>query len=162
MNLKRYTLAAISFFFVLLFSYTATSKLLDLQAFAGQLYASLLLQPVSRGLVVAIPAAELITVILLLVPAWQRRGLSMSACLMMLFTLYIAGMLIFFDQLPCSCGGVLQRMTWEEHLVFNIFCTILAMTGLILWISVHNQSTPHTFTKSPKRLIAIEQDKPKT
>ncbi|MCZ8215325.1 MAG: hypothetical protein O9262_03755, partial [Cyclobacteriaceae bacterium] len=80
-----------------------------------------------------IPAAELYTVILLLNSGWRKAGLLMSVVLMTLFTLYIVIMLMFFERIPCSCGGVLQRMNWHEHLIFNIVFTLISITGYYLW-----------------------------
>jgi hypothetical protein len=48
------------------------------------------------------------------------------------FTLYIGYMVSFAEKLPCSCGGVISKMTWNQHLVFNIFFTLLSLLGVIL------------------------------
>jgi len=32
---------------------------------------------------------------------------------------------------PCSCGGILSDMNWNQHLIFNIVFTMIALTGLI-------------------------------
>lgn len=146
---NQIVVAIISLLLVLLFSYAAISKMLEFHKFMGQLKSSPLLQPVSGVLTWFIPSAELYAVILLLIPSWRRSGLLMSAVLMTVFTLYISVMLVFFDKLPCSCGGVFERMSWNQHLVFNIVFTLLAAAGLFL-------------QEPEKDLIAIEQDKPKT
>jgi hypothetical protein len=122
----------ISFLLVLLFSYAAISKMLEFHKFAGQLKSSPLLQPVSGILIWLIPTAELYAVILLLVPSWRRSGLLMATIVMTAFTLYISIMLLFFDKLPCSCGGVFERMSWGQHLAFNVAFTLLAFAGLVL------------------------------
>jgi uncharacterized membrane protein YphA (DoxX/SURF4 family) len=134
-RMKRKTTIAvtiISFLLVLLFSYAAISKMLEFHKFAGQLRSSPLLQPISGILTWLIPASELYAVILLLVPYWRRSGLLMAAIIMTAFTLYISVMLLFFDKLPCSCGGVFERMSWSQHLIFNIAFTVLAFAGLLL------------------------------
>lgn len=122
----------ISFLLVLLFSYAAISKILEFHKFAGQLKSSPLLHPVSGILVWLIPTTELYAVILLLVPSWRRSGLLMATIVMTAFTLYISIMLLFFEKLPCSCGGVFERMSWGQHLAFNIVFTLLAFAGLVL------------------------------
>lgn len=122
----------ISFLLVLLFSYAAISKMLEFHKFTGQLKSSPLLQPMSGILTWLIPSAELYAVILLLVPSWRRSGLLMAGVMMSAFTLYISVMLLFFDKLPCSCGGVFERMSWGQHLVFNVAFTVMAFAGLIL------------------------------
>lgn len=122
----------ISFLLVLLFSYAAISKMLEFHKFAVQLRSSPLLQPISGILTWLIPSSELYAVILLLIPSWRRSGLLLAAIIMTAFTLYISVMLLFFDTLPCSCGGVFERMSWGQHLIFNIAFTLLAFTGLLL------------------------------
>jgi uncharacterized membrane protein YphA (DoxX/SURF4 family) len=132
--IRKTTIAVtiISFLLVLLFSYAGISKMLEFHKFTGQLESSPLIQPVSGMLTWLIPSSELYAVILLLVPAWRRSGLLTAAILMTAFTLYISVMLLFFDKLPCSCGGVFERMSWNQHLAFNIVFTLLAFVGLVL------------------------------
>lgn len=149
MQRNQFISIAINILLILLFSYAATSKLIEFHKFTGQLSSSPLLKPYATVLTWLIPGVEFATVILLLVPAWRMHGLVMSVLLMGVFTLYISIMLVFFEKLPCSCGGVFERMTWEQHLVFNGVFTVLALVAY----KVH---------KKQKDLIAIEQDKPKT
>ncbi|MEJ0031509.1 MAG: MauE/DoxX family redox-associated membrane protein [Bacteroidota bacterium] len=44
---------------------------------------------------------------------------------MVMFTAYIVVITRFSEYTPCSCGGVLEKMSWDQHLVFNIgFCGV--------------------------------------
>ncbi len=65
-------------------------------------------------------------------PRLCLAGLYAAFSLMTMFTAYIVAILRFSDYVPCSCGGVLQNMTWNQHLVFNIAFVLLALTGIIL------------------------------
>jgi putative oxidoreductase len=38
----------------------------------------------------------------------------------------------FFPYIPCSCGGVIRKLTWPQHLVLNLFYVALSVLGLIL------------------------------
>jgi hypothetical protein len=49
-----------------------------------------------------------------------------------MFTGYIIAITRFSDNVPCSCGGVLQTMSWNQHMVFNIVFILLALTGVFL------------------------------
>ncbi|HEY0610824.1 MAG TPA: MauE/DoxX family redox-associated membrane protein, partial [Chitinophaga sp.] len=80
----------------------------------------------------ALPLAEFAVAISLFIPAWRLWALYASFALMLLFTGYIAAILSFSEELPCSCGGVLEEMSWQQHLVFNITFTLLAIAGAIL------------------------------
>jgi putative oxidoreductase len=116
---------------ILLFTYAAVSKLVSVSLFRAQLH----LQPFSHGfadlLVFAIPAIELIAVALLLADRTRDLGLLISVVLLAAFTIYIAYILILYTgKLPCSCGGILSRMSWGAHLVFNCLFLAAGMTAL--------------------------------
>jgi putative oxidoreductase len=118
---------------VLLFTYAALSKLADFPAFRGQLYNQAFPHGVADVLAYLLPATELSAVGLLLFPRTFFAGLQLSLSLMLLFTGYIALVLLhFWNRIPCSCGGVLSHMGWETHLVFNIIFTGIAFTGILM------------------------------
>lgn len=118
--------------FIFLFTYTALSKILDHSSFKAALEQSPVLSYTAAILAWVIPAAELIVSGLLFFPATRKKGLLGSLLLMSGFTLYIGAMLLFSNNLPCSCGGVLQQLTWQQHLLFNIFFTVWAAAALKL------------------------------
>lgn len=130
--------------FIFLFLYTSINKLSGHQTFESVLRHSPLLQNISPLLSWLIPLAEIVIALLLIVPAYRQAGLFFSLILMSVFTLYIGYMIIFTPRLPCSCGGVLQQLSWREHLVFNIVFTALAVTG-------------YTIEKKNKLVIAINR-----
>jgi len=57
---------------------------------------------------------------LLLSPKFLRPGLIASLSLLCLFTIYLIYMVSVDRHLPCSCGGVLSKMTWKQHIFFNL------------------------------------------
>ena len=134
----------IAAFFILLFVYTAINKFMTRVQFAAVLNHSPLLQNFNTILSWSVPVTELVIAFLLFVPAYRRAGLLCSLVLMGLFTGYIAYMLAFASKLPCSCGGVLQHLSWREHLWFNIGCTVLAGIG-------------YYFQQTNQRFIAINR-----
>lgn len=133
MNLKHHTTTtAIAVLLTALFSYAALSKMIMYDEFAGQLERTILTGQLSSLFSWIIPTIELFTVILLIVPDWRRTGLLLSSALMLIFSVYIATMLLFAERLPCSCGGVFEKMSWTQHLVFNIIFFMLALVGYLL------------------------------
>jgi hypothetical protein len=118
--------------FIFLFIYTAISKLIDFRAFQNTLSNSPLIGKKSSFLAVGLPVLELGIAILLFRPASRKIGFYASFILMVLFSGYIAYMLLANAVLPCACGGVLKAMDWKTHLVFNLFFTILAFAGIQL------------------------------
>jgi hypothetical protein len=132
--MKRPLLAAdiICGLFIFLFVYTALSKLNTLPQFRAVLQQSPLLSNRSQFFSLAIPVTEIVISLLLLFPRSRSWGLYGAFALMLTFTLYITYMINYTPQLPCSCGGVLKQLTWQQHLVFNIVFTLLSLTGILL------------------------------
>lgn len=121
---------AAAYFFILLFCYAAVSKLLDYENFQVQLAQSPLLSAYADTVAWAVIAAELFIVILLAFPATLRAGLYASFGLMLAFTVYIYLILNYSDFVPCSCGGILEKMGWTEHLIFNAAAVLLSIVGI--------------------------------
>jgi uncharacterized membrane protein YphA (DoxX/SURF4 family) len=117
---------------IVLFVYAATTKLLDYYNFQFGLSESPFIAPFASILAWALPAGEYIIAILLVIPALRLSGLYASFVLMSLFTLYIAAMLLFGSDIPCSCGGVLEEMSWGAHIVFNSAFVVLSACGIYL------------------------------
>ena len=105
---------------------------MDFEKFQIQMKDSPLLSPFSELLPLFIIAVELFLVRLLCYQKTQNIGLLGSFILMLIFTVYIGIMLVTSDNLPCSFGGILEKMSWTQHLYFNIGCTILIAFALVL------------------------------
>jgi putative oxidoreductase len=132
MNRRNVLVEIIGSLLILLFVYTAISKLMDIPKFTFTMSRSPLIGNSASFLALAVPVIELLIAALLFVPRTRLLGLYGSLGLMTAFTLYIGYMLSFADKLPCSCGGVIGKMTWNQHLVFNIFFTLLSLLGVVL------------------------------
>ena len=120
----------ISALLILLFIYTALTKIIDHKIFRLTLAQSPLIGSISNLLSWAIPLMELIAALFLFFPAGRKCGLLSSFLLMLVFTVYIFYMVFFSSKLPCSCGGIINNMTWIHHLIFNIFFTAIAGVGV--------------------------------
>ncbi|WP_314059238.1 MauE/DoxX family redox-associated membrane protein [Empedobacter brevis] len=131
--MRRYFLfiqTLICYLFIVLFIYAAVSKLMDFETFQTQLGQSPLLAsyaiPISYGII----AIELTTAVLLMFDRFRIIALQLSLLLMVMFTTYIVIILHFTAFTPCSCGGVLEKMGWKEHLIFNGVFVGLALIGI--------------------------------
>ena len=131
-HLKKIIPFAVSIFFVILFCYAAISKVLDFENFQLQISASPLLNGFSQFLPYTIIIVEVLIAGLLCYRKTRNIGLLGSFVLMLLFTGYIVLILSTSNNLPCSCGGILEKMSWHQHLYFNIGCVILSVIGLSL------------------------------
>ncbi|QQU02176.1 MauE/DoxX family redox-associated membrane protein [Myroides odoratus] len=122
----------ISYFYILLFVYAAISKLITFEAFQVQLTQSPLLSAYANIIAYLVLGAELLFALLLCTKTTRLLGLYLSYGLMVAFTLYIYLILNYSDFIPCSCGGILEKMGWNEHLWFNIIVSLLALIALFL------------------------------
>jgi len=116
---------------VLLFSYAAVSKLADFGGFRAQLLAQPVPRPLAGTLAFLIPALELSAVLLLLSGRGRGAGLRIAFGLLLLFSGYAAlAVLGFWQQVPCSCGGILGRLSWGPHLALNLFFLLVTIVCL--------------------------------
>ena len=135
----------ISAIFILVFVYAAVSKWMDIQRFHDVLAESPLIKPWAGLVSQSLPAIELAIATLLLIPATRLTGLRLSFLTMLLFTAYLGYMLVFIPNMPCSCGGILNNMSWTQHFIFNVLLTTLSALGIY-------------FQKSHQVFIAINRN----
>lgn len=139
---KALTIEIISFLLVLLFVYAALNKLTDFEKFQAQIGQSPLLVTISPVAAWLIPIGELLISAMLTIPRFKLAGMYLAFGLMLMFTFYIIAILNFSDHIPCSCGGVLEKLGWTEHLIFNIAYTFIALTGVLLLTRKEEQKEP--------------------
>lgn len=133
-NFRSAIIEIVCLLYVLLFIYAATSKLLDFQHFKIELGQSPLLSAFAEWVAVLVPAAEYITCLLLIIPRFRLIGLFFAYGLMVMFTAYIFIILNYTSFVPCSCGGVLEKLDWKSHMIFNLLFVFFAVLGILLYI----------------------------
>ena len=131
----------ISCLLIALFVYAAVAKIMDMQQFQIQLGKSPLLTSFSTLVSFAVPAIEVIISLTLVLPRFRLFGLYASFSLMLLFTLYIIAILHLDKNIPCSCGGILEKMGWKEHLVFNSVFTLIAIVAVLIYPGTHSKNS---------------------
>jgi len=141
MRCHKITLDVIIGLFVLLLLYTAASKLMDYDKFQLQMSKSPITTDYAHILVWVVPSLEIIISILLLISRTVALGLYSALALMLLFTVYIYAILNFSDSIPCSCGGVIEKMSWKQHLIFNLVFIGLALLGIMTQSTILKNKT---------------------
>jgi hypothetical protein len=132
-NKREILVQSISCLLVLLFVYAAGSKLMDHTKFRVEIGKSPLLTAFAGLVAWAIPIIEMGIALLLSFTRTRLPGLYASFTLMVLFTVYIGWILRFSPYVPCSCGGVLQKLNWTTHLWFNIFFVGISALGVLIF-----------------------------
>lgn len=121
--------------FIVLFMYAGLTKLLEVDLFYDNLYNSPLL-PKSETLLYimtwTIPLIEIIIAIALCFNSFNKKALISIILLLGIYSIYIAAILWIAPYQPCSCGGVVRLLSWEEHLILNALSIGLALSCLRL------------------------------
>lgn len=128
---KELIIEVIVFLFVLLFLYAAGIKLTEYKLFIAQMGVSPLITKYAKILAWMVPSLEIIISILLIIPKFRALGLYAAFALMMVFTFYIIAIFSVSTELPCACGGVLSKLGWKEHLIFNICFDLLGLIAIL-------------------------------
>lgn len=126
---------------ILLFTYAALSKLIDHEIFQDQLLQFPVLHVLPVLFSWLIPVSELFAVFLLFVPTFKLYGFYAALFLLTAFTVFLIFMISFDKHLPCSCGGVISALTWQQHIVFNLFFTALCIIGIKLQRRINQQQS---------------------
>lgn len=122
----------VSFLYIILFVYTATSKLIHIEQFHVRVAKMPFISEYSSLIAWSVPAIEILIAGLFLFPKYILSALYSSFSLMSIFTVYIIIVLRYSDSIPCSCGGVISTMSWKEHISFNCGFIALSLIGILL------------------------------
>jgi uncharacterized membrane protein YphA (DoxX/SURF4 family) len=148
---RKITLEIITILFIILWIYAGLNKLLDFEKFRFQLGRSPYIQSLAGLVAWLLPAGEMVMALMLVIKRTRLLGLYLSFFTMCLFTGYIYVMLHYSYFIPCSCGGILSKMDWHTHLVFNIVFIFFAATGVIIYVPENDSD----LTSSPAFKVTL-------
>ena len=129
---KKAITEGLSIMFILLFTYAAVNKLQQMNNFRTQLEQFPFIGDYATWIALAVPAMLIVASALFFFERVRVIAFFTSLLIMLLFTLYILGVLNFASSIPCSCAGVFSSWSWNEQLYFNIGVLLLAVVGIIL------------------------------
>jgi putative oxidoreductase len=133
MSKKQVMIECVAALLIVLFLYASLSKFLDFQTFIGEMNNQPMPNSWTPFLVWIIPCSEVAIALALLFEYTRLLGFYASLLLMAIFTVYTLTILLhFFSYIPCSCGGIIKKLTWKQHLVFNLVFVVLSVFGIIL------------------------------
>lgn len=131
--MKKHIITVIVFLISMLFIYAAIFKAMDYSLFISDMSKSPLLVKYDMNLLAPVViGTEFLIVALLNFPVTRKTGFFLSFFVMAIFSLYLSTLYFFFTNIPCSCGGILGKMPYPVHIVFNICFTVLSGTGVLL------------------------------
>lgn len=129
---KERIITAICWLCMALFLYTAYAKIVDHDRFLHGLTRVHLITGFAVFISFAVPIVEIIVALLLLIPQTAKIGLYSFIAVMSSFTLYILSAMIWEQNLPCHCGGAIEKLSWSQHIWFNLAFIALAILALRL------------------------------
>lgn len=144
-NILSISKQVVIYFFIILFVYAAVSKLTDFENFQVQIAQSPLLSAFATPIAYGVVLGELATALMLCFEKSRILGLYLFLGFMTAFTVYIFLILNYSPFVPCSCGGVLEKMGWWEHLRFNGVVCILTVTVIITDGDTQASFTPRLY-----------------
>lgn len=120
-----------SILLILMWVYAALSKLFIYEETRFDWLSHELIKNYVSTLAWLIPSLELAIVLLLTYPKTMNIGFYTSIMLLSGFTLYILYMFVYYPSTPCSCGGIINSFSWQQHVAFNLVFIALSCFGLI-------------------------------
>lgn len=145
----------VSLLYILLFVYAAASKLLDFENFQVQLGQSPLISSFAGPVSYIVPLIEIGISIFLAIPRFRKIALYFGFSLMVMFSAYIFIMINYSPFVPCSCGGILEKMGWKTHLYFNLGYVVLGGIGILSFEESGTKNSTSIKTTVLMLLIAI-------
>lgn len=132
---RPYLLNGIVSLFIGLFLYTGLIKIWEGDLFYNNVRSAPLFGSDTVASLTAwiVPTLELIVAALLFWPKTTLKGLYLVLGLLSVFTIYIVGLLFFSPYIPCTCRTFLPKLTWNQHLYFNIACMLLVVMAIVLY-----------------------------
>lgn len=145
-NRTKNIIDILSALLICLFVYAAEAKLIQYSLFVEQLMMHPLFRHFAESLAWILPVTELIVAVLLIFPFTRMAGFYASAILLLIFTIYLTGMILTDKHLPCSCGGIISGFGWGQHIVFNLFFIVVSITGIVLIKNRNSSAKPSIMT----------------
>ncbi|MGJ1349353.1 MauE/DoxX family redox-associated membrane protein [Sphingobacterium siyangense] len=119
--------------YAFLYMYTGWAKFMNLSTFIRGNGKIPYLGQYAKLIGYGIPSLEIVLAILLVIPVYRikRFALWTSTSLMGVFIIYLSLMVKFAENKLCDCGGVIESMGWEAHIVFNSIWLIAGIFALV-------------------------------
>lgn len=71
--------------------------------------------------------------LLLFSKKFRKLSLFLLSCLSFIFSIYIILMITYSPNLPCSCGGIVNFLNWNEHLALTIYLTLSSIYATLIF-----------------------------
>ena len=122
----------VAILYILIFVYTGVYKLVNHRVFYLQLIGHPLLKDYAHIVSWVVPVVEVVAALLLAFSITRMKGIYLSLATMSCFTIYLIYMIVTHPKLPCSCGGIVNSLSWRQHVMVNTLYILMGITAIIL------------------------------
>ncbi|OJU74566.1 MAG: hypothetical protein BGO09_02950 [Bacteroidetes bacterium 47-18] len=131
----------VSTVFIIVWGYTGINKLYAPHKFAATMKDVKFMRPFADFLSYFVPIFELLLCLFLVFSFvtigktdinTRKIGLYVSAIFIFALTVYVGLMIAMYEHLPCRCGGVVEWLSWRNHLYLNIGLLLLAIAAIVV------------------------------
>ena len=130
---RKVMIELIASLLVFLFLYACGSKWVDFKVYVDDMNNQPFPNQLTPWLVWIIPPIEFAIAVTLAFERTRLMGFYTSLGLLLIFTIYTVAVLLHaFAYIPCSCGGIIRKLSWPQHLVFTLFFAALSVAGILL------------------------------
>ena len=137
-NIQRIIAEAIYLFLIAFFCYTAVNKIINIGAFRENLMkTSLFSENIATYFSVFVIVLEVIVILILLF--FKEKGLIIFCFIMLIFTLYISYLRFQGLYEVCGCGGILNGLNYNSHLVINISLIIGSLYSFYVFNNLNHE-----------------------
>ena len=125
-------------FLIAFFCYTAFNKMVNISSFRNNLMkTSLFSEEIANILSVIVIILEILIVLILLFN--KKIGLLLFCGTMLIFTLYISYLRSNGLYEVCGCGGILNGLSYNFHLLINVFLILGSILSYYISNLVNNE-----------------------
>ena len=159
-NIKKTISTVLIILLVIMWVYSGISKYQEFERFGIELNRSPYLHQMSKAISYLLPLGELLLACLLIPARTRLVGLYLSLFLMVFFTVYIYAMLNYSYYISCGCMGLFEKLSWEEHLSFNMMACLLCIVAILLHrsetaLQPYIMKRPNKSQKTVKQRLSI-------
>jgi hypothetical protein len=137
-RIQKVVVEVIYLFLIAFFCYTASNKMINLYSFRTNLIkTSLFSQETANVFSIFIIILEYLVVLVLLL--YKKIGVLIFSVIMLIFTLYISYLKFRGLYEICGCGGILNGLSYNYHLLINISLIIISLYSFYALNIVNNE-----------------------
>lgn len=113
----------------IVFLYTSLNKLSEPNTGIWAMFQPPILASIMHVVYILMPWLEITVTLLLATTRFRLLGLTFSLFLTIGFSVYLIYIRLNNEYLPCECGGGIDRLDWNVHILLDVFLIAISFIG---------------------------------